>query len=153
MHCASITSAAFEEQYATESGAARSPATEETATIAPRCSSRSPRAACAVVRRTDDVDAMHLDERRRIDVEERARGAAAPGVQHDGVEPAEPLDGRRHGRPGGRGVGGVAGERKAVDLRGKSLERLAPSTRDRDRVSIGGEPPCGRGTDPRPPRP
>src|SRR6185436_107010 len=41
--------AAFEEQYATESGAARSPATEETATIAPRCSSRAPRAACAVV--------------------------------------------------------------------------------------------------------
>jgi len=101
--------------------------------------------------RTDDVDAMHLDERRRIDVEERARGAAAPGVQHDGVEPAEPLDGRRYGRPGGRGVGGVAGERKAVDLRGKSLERLAPSTGDRDRVSVGGEPPCGRGTDPRPP--
>ena len=48
MHCVSIASAAFEEQYARLSGAARRPATEAIVTIAPRRSSRCGIAARAI---------------------------------------------------------------------------------------------------------
>src|SRR4029079_14455762 len=142
MHCASITSAAFEEQYATESGAARSPATEETATSAPFRSSNGWIAALAVTREpstfTRCTSANPSGSASSSDPGAPLRPAlstspssppkcstvAAAAVGPAPCGPAEVLARRGDGGLGVATLADVARERERVELVRQSVERL-----------------------------
>ena len=81
---------------------------------------------------------------------ERGLDLVEPGVVHDDVDPAVPLDGSVHERAGRAGVAQVALDGERVAKAGRDLlESLEPARREDDPRAGGVEHPREPGTEPR----
>ena len=136
MHCVSICSPAFDEQYASDSGLARRPAAEET---------RDDRAAAL----DEMVDRRASHQERAGEVRARARRPTCsgsrsrsdpsppiPALQTSASSPPNRSRRLRDGALGVLGHRGVGDDREAVDLGRDRLDRRGAPTGHRDRVPV-----------------
>ena len=151
MHCVSIARPAFEEQYASDSGAARSPAAEETVTIEPRRSARP------VDRRLRGMRNAPVRFVRSTSSEaSRGRGRAAippppiPALQTSASRPPNRSTVTATARSASAETP-VSATIASPSISAATASIGAASTpRHRDGVPVGREPPRDRRSDPRP---
>ena len=98
--------------------------------------------------RPRDVDSEDALERVRVELEQVA-GAADARIEDERVEATEPVDRLGNRASGIRLDARIGDDGKAADLGGHLLDRPGAAAGHRDRIPVGGEPPCRRGADAR----
>jgi hypothetical protein len=129
MHCVSIASPAFDAQYASDSGQARTPDTDEIVTIEPRRAARW------------SIAARHV---RKAPVRFVRRTSSQVAGSRSRSEPSPPIPALQTSASSAD----VGDDGVAADLGRHVLDRAGPPPRHGHRVAVGREPPRDRGPDP-----